>query len=134
MAHPTDSYTPEGLYVSLDALEHRFEPEQASPDRPHLFIYHLTIQNDSDRRVTLLARKWVITYPDGEMDVVEGDKIVGQEPVLHPGDHFSYNSFHLTGRDCIAQGAFFGLDDGDNRVHVRIPSFEMPIPGKYRRD
>ncbi|KAF0094002.1 MAG: ApaG protein [Puniceicoccaceae bacterium 5H] len=132
MSHPTDSYTPEGLHVQLDALEHRYAPEETPADRPHIFVYHLTIQNDSDRRINLLARKWVISYPNGQIDVIEGDKIVGKTPVLHPGDHFSYNSFHLTDQGCFAQGAFFGLDDGENRVHVRVPQFEMRIPDAFR--
>src|SRR5206468_113010 len=85
-----------GLRVELDKLVYRHGGEQLPPDRPHAFIYYLTIRNDSDRTVTLLGRKWVVEHSDGTQLVVEGDKIVGETPRLAPGEHFSYNSYHVT--------------------------------------
>ena len=120
-----------GLSVTLDNLVHRYEPQQAPADRPHLFIYFLTIHNHSDRRVTLLARKWVVQRPDGETEVIEGDRIVGQTPSLAPGETFSYNSFHLTGTDAAVRGAFFGLDEQGHRIHVRIPAFDLRVPEAF---
>ncbi|MBI2496387.1 MAG: ApaG domain, partial [Opitutae bacterium] len=99
------------------------------PDRPHAFIYHLTIRNESDRTVTLLGRKWVIDNADGTSQVVEGDKIVGQTPTLAPGTKFSYNSYHVGSCACRAHGSFHGLDESGRRIFVRIPAFDMIIPG-----
>lgn len=121
-----------GLSVSLDDLVYRYEPQQTPSDRPHLFIYFLTIHNHSDRRVTLLARKWVVARPDGDTEVIEGDRIVGQTPSLAPGESFSYNSFHLAGDDAEVRGAFFGLDEHGHRIHVRIPSFALRVPEEFR--
>lgn len=117
-----------GLQVSLDHLEYRRAPANAPHDRPHLFVYFLTVENLGEEHCTLMARKWVVTYADGNQEVIEGDKIVGETPRLAPGEHFSYNSFHLTGQNAIAQGAFFGLTDHGERIHCRIPPFEMCIP------
>ncbi len=117
-----------GLKVELDQLVYRHGGDQLPADRPHAFIYYLTIHNDSDRTVTLLGRKWVIENADGTRIVVEGDKIVGETPTLAPGGHFSYNSYHVGNCNSRAYGSFHGLDESGARVFVRIPSFDMDIP------
>jgi len=117
-----------GLKVELDKLVYRHGGDQLPADRPHAFIYYLTIHNDSDRTVTLLGRKWVIENADGTRLVVEGDKIVGDTPILPPGGHFSYNSYHLGSCDSRAHGSFHGLDEHGARIFVRIPAFDMPLP------
>jgi ApaG protein len=117
-----------GLKVELDQLVYRHGGDQLPPDRPHAFIYYLTIHNGSDRTVTLLGRKWVIENADGTQLVVEGDKIVGETPTLAPGEHFSYNSYHIGGGPARAFGSFHGLDDRGTRIFVRIPAFDMKIP------
>ncbi len=123
-----DSLELPGLRVELDRLEYRRGGAGLPPDKPHVFIYYLTIRNDSDRTVTLLGRKWLIEHADGTHLVIEGDKIVGETPRLAPGEHFSYNSYHVGGVDARAQGSFHGVDDEGRRIFVRIPMFDMRIP------
>lgn len=117
-----------GLSVELDKLVYRHGGDNLPPERPHAFIYYLTIRNRSDRTVTLLGRKWVVEHTDGTQLVVEGDKIVGETPCLAPGGHFSYNSYHVTSCDARAHGSFHGHDESGHRVFVRIPMFDMRIP------
>ena len=97
-------------------------------DKPHAFVYFITIRNGSDRAVTLLGRKWVVLHTDGTQLVIEGDKIVGETPRLAPGEQFSYNSYHVTGVDANAHGSFHGVDELGNKIHVLLPPFEMTIP------
>jgi len=97
-------------------------------DKPHAFVYFVTIRNASDRIVTLLGRKWVIHHSDGEQLVVEADKIVGETPRLAPSEQFSYNSYHMTGVDARAHGSFHGVDEFGNKIHVVLPPFDMTIP------
>lgn len=118
----------EGLIVRLDDLRYQFGGPAVPMDTPHVFIYFITIENRSDRAVRLLGRKWIIENVDGEKLVVEGDKIVGEEPELLPGERFSYNSFHIGSCDAIAWGSFHGVDEFGNRIHCLIPKFEMNIP------
>ncbi|MBI2515566.1 MAG: ApaG domain [Opitutae bacterium] len=117
-----------GLRVELDKLVYRHGGSDLPPDRPHAFIYYLTIHNDSDRTVLLLGRKWVVEHADGTQLVIEGDKIVGETPRLAPGEHFSYNSYHVTACEARAHGSFHGLDEEGRRIFVRIPLFAMEIP------
>lgn len=117
-----------GLRVELDKLVYRHGGDQLPPEQPHAFIYYLTIHNDSDRIVHLLGRKWVVENDDGTQLVVEGDKIVGETPRLAPGDHFSYNSYHVTAANARAHGSFHGLDEYGARIFVRIPPFALEVP------
>ena len=117
-----------GLSVRLDNLVYGHDGLQLPPDKPHAFIYFLTISNESDLTVTLLGRKWVIENADGTRLVVEGDKIVGETPTLAPGEHFSYNSYHVGASNARAYGSFHGLDEAGHRIFVRIPAFDLVVP------
>jgi ApaG protein len=117
----------EGLIVTIDDLQ--YHPElPAEPDRPHPIVYFITIRNESDRTVTLLKRKWVVTDAFGDKIVVEGDGIVGKKPRLEPGDSFTYNSYHIIAVDSVAEGSYHGVDDDGRRIFVKIPRFSMSVP------
>jgi ApaG protein len=116
-----------GLTARLDRLCHYCGGSSLSPDKPHAFVYFITIRNESERSVLLLGRKWVIDHSDGSSLVVEGDKIVGETPRLAPGEQFSYNSNHVTGCDALARGSYHGVDDLGRRIHVILPPFELRI-------
>lgn len=117
----------EGLSVRIDDVI--YMPTLDAPkDKPHPFVYFVTILNDSTERVRVLGRKWVIREKDGELTVVEGDGVVGQTPVLEPGDNFSYNSYHVVAGDAEASGCFFGTTATGNKVRVRMPDFSLELP------
>jgi len=124
----------QGLQVILDKIVYHYEPETTPPGCPHVFIYFITIRNLSDRKVTLLARKWVIRSEWGDTDVVEGDKIVGETPTLSPGESFSYNSYHVGATNCTAVGSYHGRDEFGNPIYCRIPELKMQIPSKRESD
>jgi ApaG protein len=117
-----------GLKTTLDKLV--YQPAmQTPPDRPHCFVYFITIHNDSDVTVTIRGRKWVVTNDDDQVTVVEGQGVVGKTPEIAPGEQFSYNSFHLLDtRSGRAAGNFFGTDESGRRIMTRIPDFEMEVP------
>ncbi len=116
----------EGLRVTVDKLVYR---HLAAAEKPHSFVYFITIHNDSDVSVTIRGRKWVVKHADGTTLVVEGDGVVGQTPTIAPGARFSYNSQHLIdARHAVAEGAYLGVDDNGRRVVTRIPLFRMTVP------
>lgn len=115
------------LFVNIDEVV--YMPGIDAPgDKPHPFVYFITIRNDSPVSVTLKGRKWVVREMGGEVTVVEGEGIVGQMPVLEPGENFSYNSYHVVAADATVQGAFFGVSAMGDRVFVRIPNFQLKVP------
>ncbi len=117
-----------GLTATLDKLCYHHGGASLPEDKPHAFVYFVTIRNESERTVTLLGRKWVVVHADGNRLVIEGDKIVGETPRLAPGEQFSYNSYHVAGQDACAYGSFHGVDDLGNKIHVLLPGFAMTVP------
>jgi ApaG protein len=118
-----------GLTAHLDKLCYHHGGASLPADKPHAFVYFITIRNGSEHTVTLLGRKWVVVHADGSRLVIEGDKIVGETPRLAPGEEFSYNSYHVSDQDGRALGSFHGIDETGEKIHVLLPPFEMEIPG-----
>jgi ApaG protein len=118
----------EGLKATLEKLVHHREKSKVKGLNLHAFIYFISIRNLSDRTVTLQGRKWVLSNDDGTTTVVEGEKIVGETPVIAPGESFSYNSYHVTHLSAQASGSFHGVDKYGEKVHVRLDSFRLKIP------
>jgi ApaG protein len=116
-----------GLRVTVDRVVHMPQLE-APPERPHPFVYFITITNESSANVTIKGRKWVVTDAEGRCVVVEGDGVVGEFPYLKPQRQFSYNSYHTIGSDSVAEGALLGVTDEGEAVFTRIPQFEMRVP------
>jgi ApaG protein len=119
---------PAGLRVTVDRV--LYQPDAPTPlDRPHCFVYFISIHNETAVPVTIKGRKWVVSNARGEITAVEGDGVVGQFPTIEPGGRFSYNSFHLLDtRSGVAQGSYLGMDAEGRRVVTRIPPFEMVVP------
>lgn len=114
-----------GLRVTVDRVVYHPEAE-TPPERPHCFVYFITIHNDSEVTVTIKGRKWVVTNERGEVTAVEGDGVVGEFPEIEPGDHFTYNSFHLNDtKTAAAEGSYIGMDSLGRKVLTRIPRFQM---------
>ena len=117
-----------GLTATLDKLVYHHGGKSLPVDQPHAFVYFVSIRNESEHKVTLLGRKWVLRHEDGRSEVIEGEKIVGETPRLQPGESFSYNSYHVTGGSVVALGCFHGHDDHGRGIHVELPAFKMAIP------
>jgi ApaG protein len=126
-----DAQIPEelnGLRVVVDRVV--YMPHAETPaDRPHAFAYFITIHNDSNETVTIKGRKWVIQNDIGEITAVEGDGVVGEFPQLEPGEHFSYNSYHINNTaKCWAEGSYLGVTEAGHKVRAKIPKFDMQVP------
>jgi len=79
-----------GIRISVES---RYEQERSSPeDGQWFFSYHVRIANESERVAQLLSRHWIITDGDGKEQEVRGPGVVGEQPVLEPGDAFEYTS------------------------------------------
>jgi ApaG protein len=71
-----------------------FSALESDPNNNYFkFVYRIRISNESDRAWQLVSRHWVIVDADGEKQEVRGEGVVGQQPVLGPGQSFEYASF-----------------------------------------
>ena len=79
-----------GVRVEVDA---RYAPDHSTPQLGHwFFLYTVRIRNVGDETVQLLARHWIITDATGKVEEVRGPGVVGEQPVLQPGEAFEYTS------------------------------------------
>jgi ApaG protein len=71
-----------------------YVPEKSAPQHHrYFFAYRVRITNQGTETAQLVSRKWVITDAAGEVETVEGPGVVGEQPVLGPGEAFEYTSF-----------------------------------------
>lgn len=126
----------DGLKVTVDSVS--YQPHAQTPeDRPHCFVYVISIWNHTPHPITIAARKWVVREETGELEILEGKGVVGMTPKIEPGDKFTYNSFHLlrslSGK---AEGSYVGCvyikGEDVKWVSVRIPEFTMEVPGSWQ--
>jgi ApaG protein len=116
-----------GLKVSVDSVQYD-SSLSTPPDRPHAFVYHISIHNSSSHTVQLFGRKWVLRDASGSTLVVEGEGIVGQHPVLGPKQSFRYNSYHTIADSSRVMGAFFGITTTGVPICTLIPEFQLQPP------
>lgn len=128
MSPKSDFLEPKDLTVTVDRVV--YQPNIATPpDRPHCFVYFISIHNKTEGPVKIVGRKWVVTNTRGEVTAVEGDGVVGEHPTIESGDSFSYNSFHLLDtKTAVAEGSYLGVDAEGRKVVTRIPAFKMTVP------
>ena len=75
-------------------VESEYEPDRSSPfESYYFFSYHVRISNLGDETAQLLSRVWIITDSEGDVKRVEGPGVVGETPVLAPGEEFRYTSY-----------------------------------------
>lgn len=80
-----------GVRVTVDPA---YEAWQETPQGDRfVFSYRIRVANESDRRVQLLRRRWLIIDGDGDEHVVEGDGVVGEQPVIEPAASYEYSSW-----------------------------------------
>ena len=117
----------DGLRVKVEDVVY-MPTLDAPPDKPHPFVYFISIHNDSSMPVTIRARKWVVREDNGDVTVVEGDGVVGQTPNISPGGNFSSKSYPVVATGATVEGAFFGESADGQLIFTRIPSFRLEIP------
>lgn len=75
------------------AVTSEFSPERSRPaEQQWFFLYTIVISNEGAETVQLLSRHWIITHGTGQIEEVRGPGVVGQQPVLDPGESFTYTS------------------------------------------
>jgi ApaG protein len=136
MARPTimasSHATTQGISITVDA---RFSPEHSAPSRRHwFFLYTITITNESDLTVQLVSRHWIITDEDGRVEDVRGPGVVGEQPVLAPGERFEYTSgTPLPTPSGIMVGSYEMERQDGSRFDVAIPAFSLDSPYQAKR-
>src|SRR3989338_3408465 len=109
----------------------RYLPEQSEPEQNRFaFAYTVTIHNAGELPAKLQSRHWVITDGDGHKQEVRGPGVIGQQPLIAPGQSHTYSSGTLlSSRVGTMQGSYQMLADDGKRFDAIIAPFRLAVPG-----
>jgi ApaG protein len=106
-------------------LAEHSQPEQGR----YGFGYTITITNQGNERVQLLDRHWIITDGIGRKQEVKGVGVIGQQPVIQPGETYEYSSFcPLTTPYGYMEGSYGMADERGQPFRAEIPMFTLGTP------
>lgn len=107
-----------------------YVPDQSEPEDDHFFwAYKVEITNLGDETVQLKTRHWRITDANGRTEEVRGPGVIGEQPVLEPGQSFSYTSgCPLKTPQGLMVGSYQMEVDGGDMIDVAIPAFSLDSP------
>ena len=106
-------------------LAERSEPEA----RRYFWAYTVEIANEGERPMQLRSRYWRITDGNGHVEEVRGPGVVGEQPILRPGDAFRYTSgCPLTTPSGIMVGTYRMVDEDGRAFDIEIPAFSLDSP------
>ena len=113
-----------GIRVSVRS---DYVPERSSPLEGHWFFsYTIRITNEGHETVQLLSRHWIITDASNHTDEVKGPGVVGEQPILVPGESFEYSSScHLKTSTGVMRGTYQMVSEGGSHFDVEIAPFAL---------
>lgn len=109
--------------------------DQSSPsDNYYVWAYKVRIENEGDAVVQLRDRHWIITDARGRVQEVKGPGVVGEQPVLKPGDSFEYTSGSPLSTPSGIMTGSYGMETPDGgRFSAAIPAFSLDSPHELAR-
>lgn len=115
-------------------VEPSFLPERSSAEHGQFFwAYTIIIVNSGDETVQLKTRHWIITDEAGRHQEVRGDGVVGEQPVLGPGERFEYTSgVPLPTASGFMTGSYQMITETGEPFEIDIPAFSLDSPGHKR--
>jgi len=107
-----------------------YSPDRSRPSDQHwFFLYTITISNDGDETVQLLTRHWIITDGNKHVEEVRGPGVVGEQPVLQPGESFTYTSGCGLGTPFgVMEGTYQMTTEGGDKFDAVIAPFTLSEP------
>jgi len=103
--------------------------EQSDPDAHRfVFSYHITIRNNNSVAVKLLSRKWLITDGNENVQEVQGEGVVGEQPVIAPGSSYSYTSGTVLSTEVGSMQGYYNMMAGELSFRAPIQAFTLAQP------
>jgi ApaG protein len=117
----------EGIRVRVESS---YVADQSSPRQSrYAFAYRVRISNEGQATAQLRSRHWIITDGNGERQEVRGDGVVGEQPVLQPGEHFEYTSGCLLKTPHGSMhGSYRMIRQNGTTFEAKIAPFSLTLP------
>lgn len=129
MIFPHDATTSVGSGVITVRVAPRFLPDQSDVEGGrYVWSYHVRIENHALESVQLRARSWLITDGDGNVEVVEGPGVIGQQPHIEPGGAFDYVSGCPLPTSSGTMQGHYRMTGSGGSFDVTIPMFPLRLP------
>lgn len=120
-------------------VEPQYIKAQSSPaEQRYVFAYHVDIYNSGHQPVQLMTRHWLITDGDGKLEEVQGDGVVGENPVISPGDSYQYSSGAVLSTQVGSMSGHYGMrlcleaeeetEEDALLFDAQIPVFTLAVP------
>ena len=111
-------------------VESRYAPEHSRPAQQEwLFHYTVRITNEGDDTVQLLSRHWIVSDARGYTEEYKGPGVVGEQPVLRPGESFQYtSSCPLRTSAGVMRGTYQMVDADGGQFEIDISPFALDAP------
>jgi ApaG protein len=111
-------------------VEPNFLPEKSSAEKSRYFwSYTIVITNSGDETVQLKTRHWIITDASGRQEHVRGEGVIGEQPVLAPGERFEYTSgVPLATASGFMVGSYEMESESGERFAIEVPAFSLDCP------
>ena len=112
------------------AVQVRYLPEQSDEaDNRYVFAYTITVTNQGDHPVQLLSRHWIITDANQHVQEVKGKGVVGEQPVIKPGQGFEYASGTVLATQVGTMSGTYRMQVvGGGEFDVPVPQFVLSVP------
>jgi ApaG protein len=116
------------------SVQPEYQADRSEPAKRQFFwAYTVEIENRGTRTVQLKRRHWIITDGRGVKHEVNGEGVVGEEPIIAPGESFRYTSgCPLDTPDGFMVGHYTMIGENGDRFQVEIPAFSLDIPAPSR--
>jgi ApaG protein len=118
------------------SVQTQFLPEQSSAkEKVFTFAYFVTVENMDNIAAQVIARHWIIEDASGHRQEVKGLGVVGQQPLIQPGEKFSYNSgTRIASPVGSMHGVYFCMAEDATAFEVPIPLFVLKAEGLNASD
>ena len=115
--------------IQIVALVRHLAEQSDEADNRFVFSYTITVTNNGQGTVQLLSRHWVITDSNNQVQEVRGQGVVGEQPVIKPGQSFEYTSGTVLSTPVgTMTGSYQMVAEDGTKFEVPIPQFVLSVP------
>lgn len=115
--------------IKVDVQVRYLADQSDEADDRHVFAYTITLSNDGEHAVQLLSRHWIINDANSHVQEVRGKGVVGEQPVIKPGQSFEYTSGTVLATQVGTMSGSYLMREVDGaEFTVPIPQFVLSVP------
>ena len=115
--------------IQIVAVVKHLAEQSDEADNRYVFSYTITVTNNGESAVQLLSRHWVITDSNNQVQEVRGQGVVGEQPMIKPGQSFEYTSGTVLSTPVgTMTGSYQMVAEDGTKFEVSIPKFVLSVP------